>query len=693
MSARANSGRISAHALATVVVTSTRLTTVDERTPVQVEQLDLRNTIPGPDAAIRALEDLPGVNSFDDFGARLQPELQIRGFTVSPIVGSPQGVSVFLDGVRVNEPDAQEVNFDLLPTAAIDQASLVRGSNILFGRNSLGGTILLNTRRGGDEPEAELEVGAGSFGQQTATVTAGGKLAGVDGFIAATGLNEDGWRQATSANTRNVFATIGHQWGPSHDSGDVALSVLYGHDKVYEAGSLPESYLAIDPRINYTPGDFFFPEVIAGTLRGTQPLAGGLFRGTVFVRRNNYEQFNANVPPPNTDEFIHNLSGGGAAEWTRPLKVGSVPVGLTFGTEYERDNVGFRLLNVGGGAPDSVATLASVNQENAAAYTQAIVSVTPSIDVTGGLRYDYVRIPFRDNLIPANSGTNTYDRVSPEIGLTYRITDDLKAYVAYKNGFRAPAPLELACASPSAPCSLPSALSADPPLKPVSSQDYEGGIDVELSRRSSLDIDAFWTDVRNDIQLASPNLTQVYFINVAKTRRAGIEASGQVGLPAGARVFASYSYVAATYQTPVQIATSDTTPRPALPGDVFPTSPLHRGRVGAGIGRLVGPLVLDAEFDIKGYSGEFLRGDESNQRPEIPGYTVAGLRGRVSYSRYTVEFLVDNLLNRQFYTFGIEAANSLGPFGAHSPPASPTVVPFLTPSFPRSFSLSLSARL
>ncbi len=271
MGARADSGRISAHALATVVVTSTRLSTVDERTPVQVEQLDLRNTIPGPDAAIRALEDLPGVNSFDDFGARLQPELQIRGFTVSPIVGSPQGVSVFLDGVRVNEPDAQEVNFDLLPTAAVDQASLVRGSNVLFGRNSLGGTILLTTRRGGDEPEAELELGAGSFGQQTATVTAGGKLAGVDGFIAATGLNEDGWRQATSANTRNVFATIGHQWGPSHDSGDVALSVLYGHDKIYEAGSLPESYLAIDPRINYTPGDFFFPEVIDATLRGTQP--------------------------------------------------------------------------------------------------------------------------------------------------------------------------------------------------------------------------------------------------------------------------------------------------------------------------------------------------------------------------------------------------------------------------------------
>jgi outer membrane receptor protein involved in Fe transport len=524
-------------------------------------------------------------------------------------------------------------------------------------------------------------------------VTAGGKVAGIDGFIAASGSNEVGWRDATSSNTRNIFATVGYQWGPSHDRGDIALDFLYGHDRIYEAGSLPQSYIQISPKINYTPGDFFYPEAYGLTLRGNQPVAGGVVRATLWGRRNNYEQFNGNVPPPNTDEYINNLSGGGTAEWTRPFTIGTIPVGFTVGLEYERDNVHFRLLNVGGGEPTSIATLADVRQENGAFYTQAIVTVLPQMDITGGLRGDYIRIPFRDDQTPSNNGTNTYDRLSPEIGLTYRFTDDVKGFVAYKNGFRAPAPLELACASPDAPCSLPSALGADPSLKPVTTHNYEGGFDIEFSSRTNLDVDAFWTDVYNDIQIASPDLTHVFFVNAPKTRRAGVEASGQIGLPEGVRLFGSYSYVAATYQSSLLVSTSDSTPKPTQPGNLFPASPLHRGRIGAGITRPVGPVLVDGEFDIKGYSSQFLRGDEANQRPQIPGYTVAGLRGRIEYRRYGVEFQIDNLFNRQYYTFGIEAQNNLGPFGQNMPVDNPPVEPFLTPSFPRRFTVTVTAKL
>jgi len=693
VAARADSVRRATRRLSAVVVTGTRLSDVDERAPAQVERLELTRTIPGPDAIVRGLADLPGISSYDDQGNRLQPELEIRGFTVSPVVGSPQGVSVFLDGVRVNEPDAQEVNFDLMPMAAVDRASLVRGSNVLFGRNSLGGTILMTTRRGDDIPEVSAEVGAGAFGEQIATVTGGGKAGTIDGFLAATGMNERGWRDGTSATTRNVFATVGHQWGPSRDSGDVALSILYGHDRIGEAGSLPESYLVVDPRINYTPGDFFAPEASTATMRGNEPVGGGILRGTVFVRRNRFEQFNANIPAPNTDGFITNVSGGITTEWTRPFLIGAVPVGLTMGAEYERDNVHFRLVNVAGGRPDSLATLADVRQENIAAYAQAIVTVAPAVDVTAGLRADYVHIPFVDDLNPANSGTTSYDRLSPELGATYRFADDLKAYIAYKSGFRAPAPLELACASPTAPCSLPSALGADPRLAPVSSNDYEGGLDFDPSARTSLDVDAFWTDVLHDIQFASPNLTQVYFVNVPRTRRAGIEASAQIGLPAGFRLFASYSYVSATYESVMQIATADTSRRPTHPGDHFPSSPLHRGRVGASYAHLVGRALVDLQFDLKGYSGQYLRGDESNQRPEIPGYTVAGLAGHVDYRRFGVALEIDNLLGRRYDTFGIEAQNTLGPYGSNNPPANPPVVPFLTPGLPARLTLTMSARL
>ena len=674
------------------MVAGTRLSNADERTPSQVEKVDVSKQIAGPAAVSQALLNLPGITYFDDQGARLQPQLQVRGFTVSPVVGNPQGVSVFLDGVRVNEPDAQEVDFDLLPSAAINQATLIRGPDVLFGRNSLGGTILLNTRRGTDRPEAEITVGAGSFGQAVLTATGGGMLGRVDGFIAFSGENDLGWRQATSANTRNLFTTIGYQWGPSHDSGDVALDILYGHDKIYEAGSLPVSYIEINRKINYTPGDFFEPEALNATLRGNAVLGGGILRGTLFGRRNNYQQFNVNVPPPNSNDFTNNLTGGATVEWTRPVQIGTVLLGFSVGVEYSRESADIRLISVGTG-PDSTTTDATINQDNGGVFAQAVATLTPRLTVTGGLRDDYVRIPYRDNLDPANDGTSTYNRLSPEIGAVYQFTDEFKGYVAYKSGFRPPAPLELACASPSAPCSLPFSLGNDPPLKPVTSNDYEAGVDWDLSAKTFLDVDAFWTNVHNDIVYASPTLTKEYFLNAPETRRAGVEAAAQVGLPHGIRVFASYSYVVATYQSSVLIATADSNPMPTKPGDIFPLSPLNRGRVGVGIGHLFGPVLVDGDFDIKGYSGQYLRGDESNQRPEVPGFTVAGLHGRVNFDRYQVALSIDNLFNRQYYSFGIESQNLLGPYGQNTPPANPPVEPFYTPGYAQRVTVTLSARL
>jgi outer membrane receptor protein involved in Fe transport len=314
------------------------------------------------------------------------------------------------------------------------------------------------------------------------------------------------------------------------------------------------------------------------------------------------------------------------------------------------------------------------------------------LDRRRAARADYVHIPYRDSLDAGNDGTNTYNRVSPEIGVTYRFTDDIKAFAGYKSGFRAPAPLELACASPTAPCSLPFSLGNDPRLEPVTTQDYEGGFDVDVTSRTSLDVDAFWTDVYNDIVFASPNLTQEYFLNAPHTRRAGVEASAQVGLPEGFRLVGSYSYVAATYQSAVLIATSDSNPQPTKPGDLFPLSPLHRGRVGAGVTHLFGALILDGEFAIRGYQGQFLRGDESNQRKEVPGYTVAGLTARADYHRFGAELAIENLFNRQYYTFGIESQNFLGPYNQNTPPANPIVEPFYTPGYARRITVTLSTR-
>ena len=48
-----------------------------------------------------------------------QPDLAFRGFLASPLLGTPQGLSVFLDGVRINEPFGDVVNWDLVPKPAL----------------------------------------------------------------------------------------------------------------------------------------------------------------------------------------------------------------------------------------------------------------------------------------------------------------------------------------------------------------------------------------------------------------------------------------------------------------------------------------------------------------------------------------------------------------------------------------------
>jgi len=102
-----------------------------------------------------------------------QPDVQFRGFTASPLLGSSQGVAIYVDGVRANEPFGDAMNWDLLPTNAIASANLVPGSNPLFGLNALGGALSLETKTGFSHPGHDASVFAGSFGRQWFDVTSG----------------------------------------------------------------------------------------------------------------------------------------------------------------------------------------------------------------------------------------------------------------------------------------------------------------------------------------------------------------------------------------------------------------------------------------------------------------------------------------------------------------------------------------
>jgi outer membrane cobalamin receptor len=157
-----------------------------------------------------ALATQPGISAYDDLGSPFKLNLSTRGFNVGPVVGLPPGVSVFLDVVRQNEPDAAEVNFDLLPMEHVQRVELLSGTGSLLGPNSLGGAINLITRRGNGPLEAEAELSGGSFGSYSGEASLGGVTGGgLDYYLAGGYENEDGWREATGAENLNGFLNGG----------------------------------------------------------------------------------------------------------------------------------------------------------------------------------------------------------------------------------------------------------------------------------------------------------------------------------------------------------------------------------------------------------------------------------------------------------------------------------------------------
>lgn len=184
--------------------------------PASVDILERSEIGPSrPTVLPDVLERLPGVTLQNEQGNPFQPTLTIRGFVASPVTGLPQGVSVFLDGVRLNEPTVEEVNFDLIPLEDVERIEVIRGPSVLFGRNTLGAAISLTTRRGEKRREIATEVSGGSFGRVKARLLLSGEARPLDYYLSLTGIHEDGYRDDTESRLSRAFAKVG---GPSTGS-------------------------------------------------------------------------------------------------------------------------------------------------------------------------------------------------------------------------------------------------------------------------------------------------------------------------------------------------------------------------------------------------------------------------------------------------------------------------------------------
>src|SRR5215831_17431908 len=117
-----------------------------------------------PNVVETFVQRIPGVTTNNVQGNEFATDLRYRGFAASPLQGTPQGLAVYMQGIRINEAFGDTVNWDLIPKVAIGRAD-VWTNNPSFGLNALGGAISFQMKDGFTYNGTEFDASGGSYGR------------------------------------------------------------------------------------------------------------------------------------------------------------------------------------------------------------------------------------------------------------------------------------------------------------------------------------------------------------------------------------------------------------------------------------------------------------------------------------------------------------------------------------------------
>ena len=348
-----------------------------------------------------------------------------------------------------------------------------------------------------------------------------------------------------------------------------------------------------------------------------------------------------------------------------------------------------RLAIPGGVFVGDAFTDVAAETRTAAFYVVNTLAATPSLTLTVSARYNRSRVILRDRLGTALDGDHVFRRLNPAASANYQATKNLAFYASYGESSRAPTPVELTCADEDAPCRLPNAFLADPPLEQVVASTMEAGArgDAALFRWQLA-----WFRSRNadDILFISAGAftNEGYFDNIGTTMRRGIELEldGEVGSVAW---FLRFAHLRATFEDAFFVPSANhpqaTTGEIAVQaGDRLPLLPSRL--IKGGIEWQANER-LTLRGEARHSAGFRLRGDETNAVAGINGHTVVNLRASYRFDARLSGFLaIENALNERYATFGVfgEADEVLGDAFDDSR--------FLTPAAPRAGWVGIEVR-
>ena len=679
---------------------------------------DARRTQAGSLSAY-LLRQFTGFNVSDLEGNPLLPDVTFHGYRASSLVGAPQGISVFLDGVRVNEAFGDIVSWDLLPEAAITRMTMVSGSNPVYGLNTLGGALILTTPSGKTDPGVTVDVKGGSYGLARADVTWGfGGDTPVDGYLAATVFHQDGWRDFSPARLANLYFKLGgdlnaDRWeiallaGDSKTTGN-SLVPSFGFTDGAQAPGLYDA----DRAAVYTWPDDTRNRALQLSGRYVHHVGAASDWATVaYVRGSHRKTVNGDVSDTYADYIglcehgfdaagnpidarcpylrdqaaalpsaalnttgTHQTSVGLSTSWTARTDRNNVTIGADAlhstvkYRQYEQDATFTSAREAVALSDSESALVAGVDgrTRTAGIYLTDTWTLLPSTFVTGSLRYNWSRVS--NTLVTPDADdapeTFTYTKLNPAIGVARQL-GAVTAFANWSQSNRVPTAIELGCADPRAPCRLPAGLQSDPFLSQVVARTIEIGMRGAPWSGARFSASYFDTRNRDDILfLRAPDTQNGYFANFSRTRNRGVDLGldqqlGDVLLHAG------YSYLEATYDAEGDIVEGERTVH-ATRGMRLPGLPRNSIRASADWQALP---TLALGVDIVGNSSIVTAGNEDGLVADtasgratrmanagVGGWVTVNLRASWRPQPHVEVYgSVGNVLGKRYETYGMLA--------------------------------------
>ncbi len=681
-------------------------------------------TVAGAPDFLAALQrNFAGVTAQDAQNNPWQPNLVYRGYVASPLVGQAQGLAAYVDGARFNQPFGDTVNFELIPDAAIRTVSL-RDASPVYGLNTLGGALVIETATGRTQQGVEGTAALGSYGERDLALSAGGARGGFSWFGAVQYREEDGWRDFSPSDLVNGFVDLGYDG----ERAGVHVKFIGADTDLTGNGVAPVELLAARRQSVFTWPDNQRNRYGRISIHPWAAISDGVrFEATLYRQRRKASLLNgdaADIEECEDDpalegllclesvgddgdeeqalltdgngDAIDDVLGGGdygvfnrgnirsrsegfLAQIITEQAMGARANRLAFGVSYDASENDFAAstelgaltgdrsvegLGVFIDQPDNA--IAPVELKTRSRFWGVFASDTlplgDTLTAEIGLRWNHARIVLEDQLGTALNGDHSFRRLNPGVELDWAVTPEVSLRAGYAESNRVPTEAELSCADENAPCSLTNFFIADPPLEQVVAKTFElGASGRHRTGGWSIDwlVSAYRATNINDIQfIASSTRGRGFFENIGRTRRQGFETSvrAQRG---GFRLGASYAFIDATFRLPV-VLSSPANPEANDEGEIAVASgdrltgiPRHSATLTADYEGRIGSRAFAIGGDMIARSGQRLVGDEANQNPQVPGYVVVNLRGRIEVVPGVSLFgEVRNLFDRDFATFG-----------------------------------------